>query len=258
MTADRIAELERIVYGSGTSDQEREDAARELLELREVPATAGGDDSAGAAAEAAETAGPDADGADPAAGPKTDESATADPRRRVRRVIIAATAALVVGVLAGWQLGARGAEQQAELAAAVGSVFPGPRTQAEYLASFPVAAESPAATVFDRPATTADAPANPWTDAIGEKPAEYRLLATRADGVPVYAARDGSDYCLLVVMNEGGAGSTCTEDGRFPPEGLRIGVGVDGEPGATIDVAWRPDGSLTVLVPPVEGAISAR
>ncbi|MBM7832193.1 type II secretory pathway pseudopilin PulG [Agromyces cerinus] len=254
MTADRITRLERTVYGAGSSDEERADAARELHELRSAAQTTAAPavDAGDAPDEASVTESSFTAEADERVG------AVADPRRRTRRVIVAASAALVVGVLAGWQLGAREATQRAELAAAADSAFPGAQTQAEYLASFPVAADTLAARVFDRPATTADTPPNPWTDAVGEEPAEYRLLATRADGSPVYAARDGSDYCLLVVIPGGaGASSTCTDDGRFPPDGLRVGMGVEGEPDVSVEVGWRPDGSLTMLVPPFERAIPA-
>ncbi|MFB9307834.1 type II secretory pathway pseudopilin PulG [Agromyces hippuratus] len=260
MTDDRIADLERLAYGSGTSDIEREDAVRELLELRALATDENAAADAGATTATTEPSGIDAAGAAGAAGLAVVPvaSTAADPRRRTRRVIIAASAALVVGVFAGWQFGAREATQRAELAAAADSAFPGAQTQAEYLASFPVAADTLAARVFDRPATTADTPPNPWTDAVGEEQAEYRLLATRADGSPVYAARDGSDYCLLVVMPGGaGASSTCTDDGRFPPDGLHMGMGVEGEPDASVEVGWRPDGSLTMLVPPFEGWIPA-
>lgn len=254
MTADRIADLERLAYGSGASDDEREGAVRELLELR-ASATQENAIDAGAteATEATiEPSGIEAAGAD---GPDVDvpvAATAADPRRRVRRVIIAATAALIVGVLAGWQLGAREAEQQAELAAAADSVFPGPRTQAEYLAALPVAADSPAIEVFDRLATDADTPAVPWAHDFGEGAAEFRLLATRGDGTSVYAAHDGDEYCLFIVLAELDAGSMgCTEEGRFPAEGLEIGLSVSGSPSPTFSVkaVWRPDGSIVVLVP---------
>lgn len=254
MTADRIADLERLAYGSGASDDERERAVRELLELR-ASATQENAVDASATEATIEPSGLEAAGADGADGPAVDvpvAATAADPRRRVRRVIIAATAALVVGVLAGWQLGAREAEQQAELAAAAESVFPGPRTQAEYLAALPVAADSPAIEVFDRPATDADVPAVPWAHDFGEGTAEFRLLATRGDGTSIYAAHDGDEYCLFIVLAELDAGSMgCTEEGRFPAEGLEIGLSVSGSPSPTFSVSavWRPDGSLAVSVP---------
>jgi hypothetical protein len=164
-------------------------------------------------------------------------------------VIIAATVALVVGVLAGWQLGAREAEQQAELAAAADSVFPGPRTQAEYLAALPVAADSPAIEVFDRPATDADVPALAWGGGLDEASPEIRLLATGADGIPAYAIREGEEYCLFLVFEADlSASATCTDTGRFPPEGLRLTTVMQGAQSG-VDVTWRPDGSIAVLVP---------
>ncbi|RXZ49167.1 hypothetical protein ESP57_09520 [Agromyces fucosus] len=247
MTTDRIADLERLVYGSGASDDEREAAARELLELRASAIHESA--SAGADATPAPT-GPsdiDATGADGLAVDMPPAAATAaDPRRRVRRVIIAATAALVVGVLAGWQLGAREAEQQAELAAAAESVFPGPRTQAEFLASQPAAAGSAAAAVFVRPATDADVPPASMVPDFGNGPMETRLLATRADGSLVFAGRDDSEFCLVLTMgNDLGGAATCTIDGRFPHEGLSVGWSSSGAV-PSLDVTWQPDGSLTV------------
>ncbi|MFB6611447.1 hypothetical protein ACFCVO_14065 [Agromyces sp. NPDC056379] len=254
MTADRVADLERIVYGSGASDEEREQSARELLELRAALAAA--EERTDEAGTTAETADVEAADADSAPAPHTDDPvAAADPRRRLRRVIIAATAALVIGVLAGWQLGAREAEQRAELASAAGSAFPGPRTQAEYLAALPPAADSPATEVFDRPATAADAPEASWMPDVGGAGADSRLLAIRGDGTSIYAVHDGDEYCVYVVLPVLEAGTiSCTEGGRFPAEGLQAGMSVEGSPEATVGVTWRPDGSLSVLVPRTEPA----
>ncbi|WP_157372978.1 hypothetical protein [Agromyces sp. Root81] len=168
----------------------------------------------------------------------------------MRRLIIAATAALVVGVLAGWQAGAREAglqaEHDADLAAASASAFPGPRTQAEYLESLPVAAESPAFDVFLRPATAADAPAAGPEMNFGNGQLEYRLLGTRADGLPIYAARDDSELCLFIEFGTDGGVATCTDDGRFPAEGLRLDASMYATSSPSIVVTWRPDGSLTM------------
>ncbi|MFC9561632.1 hypothetical protein [Agromyces sp. NPDC056965] len=255
MTADRAADLERIVYGSGASDEERERAARELLELRAVPAAAAAAESADTSDATTETADAEVAGVDLATAQTDDPVAAADPRRRLRRVIIATTAALVAGVLAGWQLGAREAQQQAELAAAAGSAFPGPRTQAEYLAALPPAADSPATEVFDRPATDADVPEALWLPDAGGADTDSRLLVTRADGTSIYAIHDGDEYCVQVILPvlQGGT-MGCTEGGRFPAEGLQVGMIIEGSPEATVNVTWRPDGSLSVLVPRTEPA----
>lgn len=256
MTDDRIARLERLLYGAEATAEEREEAARELLELQAAAVSERDDAAADAAGTSAETSVADADGTEPDGALDTDRGgggAAADQRRRVRRVLIAATAALVVGVLAGWQLGAREAEQQAELAAAADSVFPGPRTQADYLAALPVAADSPATEVFARPATAADVPGVPWMHDFGEGEAEVRLLATRGDDTSIYAVHDGGEYCLFILLPGLQAGTMgCTEGGRFPLEGVNGGMSIEGSPDAYIDVTWRPDGSLSVLVPGVD------
>lgn len=247
MSADRIAALERLAYGSGASDDEREDAVRELLELRASVAHENITADSDAMSAPTGASGIDATGADGVDDPELDgpvAASAADPRRRVRRVIIAATAALVVGVLAGWQLGAREAEQQAEQAAA--PVFPGPRTQAEFLASQPVAAESAAAAVFLRPATDADLPPTSMVPDFGNGPMETRLLATRADGSLVFAGRDDTEFCLVLAMGDGlGGAGTCTTDGRFPHDGLSVGWS-NSESATSLDVTWQADGSLTV------------
>ena len=249
MTADRIADLERLAYGSGARDDEREAAVRELLELRASAAQEAAAAATGSMNVPTELSGRDGAGTDgvddmgldvPIAG------STADPRRRVRRVIIAATAALVVGVLTGWQLGAREAERQAELAAAAGPAFPGPRTQAEFLASQPLAAESAAAETFLQPATDADAPPADMLPDFGNGPMETRLLATRIDGSLVFAGRDDSEFCLILAMGNGlGGAGTCTTEGRFPHDGLSVGWSSSGTV-TSLDVTWQADGSLTV------------
>ena len=249
MTADRIARLERIAYGSGASDEEREDAARELHDLRAAAESGGSDavssDTVGSDADMAATS-TETPGAEPDAIPQAEQPAPADVHRRLRRVIIAATAALVVGVLAGWQLGAREAEQQADLAAAAGPAFPGPRTQAEFLASQPLAAESAAAEAFLQPATDADAPPADMLPDFGNGPMETRLLATRVDGSLVFAGRDDSEFCLILAMGNGmGGAGTCTTDGRFPHDGLSVGWSSSGTD-PSLDVTWQADGSLTV------------
>ncbi|WP_022890987.1 hypothetical protein [Agromyces subbeticus] len=260
--SDRLAHLQRIVYGTGTgaSDSERAEAARELValtspgqpaetdgtgELSPVrPSTSmPGDASAGTSvdASAGTTAGSAADFTE---GPAVERPSW------VRRAIIAAAAALVIGVLAGWQLGAREAAADADRAAsetaASATPFPGPRTQAEFLASQPVAAGSAAAAVFLRPATDADVPPATLVPDFGNGAIETRLLATRSDGSRVFAGRDDSEYCLILTMGgDLGGAATCTSDGRFPHDGLNVGWSSSGAT-PTFDVIWQADGTLIV------------
>ncbi|MGW9630070.1 hypothetical protein ACWGST_05160 [Agromyces sp. NPDC055520] len=130
---------------------------------------------------------------------------------------------------------------------------PGALTQGEYLAAQPVAVQSPAAAVFSRPATAADVPTmDPGTDPLsplidlGVGPLEFRLLATRGDGLPVYAARSDSELCLLAEFGAGSSAGTCTTDGRLPFDGLHLSASMSGNSMPSVDVAWHPDGMLTV------------
>jgi hypothetical protein len=84
---------------------------------------------------------------------------------------------------------------------------------------------------------------------FGGEPVDTRLLATRPDGVEVFAARRGPDLCLLIPTSpDPGYAATCTDDGRFPTEGLLLsdsgGATADGSSTAPIVAIWYPDGSL--------------
>jgi len=156
--------------------------------------------------------------------------------------------------MAGWQLGQLSAADATDAgASATPPASPGPLLQADVLAAMPVAAETLAARVFLREAVAQDTPGLPGLadNAMltpGGGPLEFRLLATRSDGTQFFAARDsdGADLCFFITFTaEQTASAACTDGGRFPNEGLRLGASA-GNGRDAVDATWRPDGSLQI------------
>jgi hypothetical protein len=259
---DELARLQRIAFGSGSSEQERADAARELDALRAgTPAGPSGHaegEAAGVPVDSPTAREPDV--AARTAG--TDEPRVAVGRRRWLQVVIGVGgAALVVGIVAGWQLGARTMTTSAAPDATPTATPPTePLTLDEYLGTLPLAVESRAADVFATPLTADDVPDGLSLYDAGTGAPEYRLLAVTAEGVRIYASRSHLDLCLIVTTPAGGdlpAGEdgTCTRDGRLPEAGLGIDtsavrevVGADGSTNfvlVSFSVTWTADGSLS-------------
>lgn len=245
MQVDDIARLERIAFGAGSTEEERRRAADELRTLREAEFEAASAEVGGADADPRpdESVGAAASGDEPA-----DATADAAGRRMAVRVgVIVGAAALVLGVVAGTQLDRLTGSAETGVPVTAPTVNPEPLLQADVLAAKPVALETSAAEVFARPATPADVPELDGQGGpidFGAGPVETRLLFVGLDGVEIFAARDGDDLCLLVPTPDPGFNGACTDDGRFPPEGLRVAVsGVDATSTAVI---WYPDGSVRV------------
>ncbi|MFF2370448.1 hypothetical protein [Agromyces sp. NPDC058110] len=257
---DDLARLQRLAFGSGASDAERADAARELDALIAARADAsaaeaeaeGADGTPGARAAAEGDAMPVAtpeladdvpDGAEPAATRRT----------WLARPLVVGAAALVVGLLAGWQLGT-GSLATADASGSTPTptptpTFEGPRTMAEYLATQPLASDAPVGELFERPATDADVPPLPVDYDLGRGPLEFRALANRTGGGAAdasgerfyFAARDEVDVCLLImtVSESSTAEMGCTDDGLFPVDGLRVGgVGLSLNGDLSIPTLW--------------------
>ncbi|MDR6905587.1 hypothetical protein J2X63_001273 [Agromyces sp. 3263] len=251
MQVDDIARLERIAFGAGSTEEERRRAAVELRSLREAEfgitsAEAHGADTVPRPVESVGVAASDDEPAD-AAVPKGGR------RVAVRVGVVVGAAALALGVVAGTQLDRLAGSAETGGPVAAPTVNPEPLLQADVLAAKPVALETPAATVFDRPATPEDLPQMAGMGrmpvSFGGDPVDTRLLATRPDGVEVFAARHGADLCLLIPTSpEPGYSATCTDDGRFPTDGLLLSDGAratpDGGTTASIVALWYPDGSL--------------
>lgn len=252
MQVEDIARLERIAYGAGSTEEERRRAADQLQSLRDAESdrerAAEGADAARADPRADEPA------ADAASGAPAVATAHEGGRRTALRVgIISGTAALVLGVIAGSQLDRLTGSTPTGDPVTAPTVNPEPLLQADVLAAKPVALDTSAAEVFARPATPADTPefeGQVGPIDFGAGPVETRLLFVGLDGVEVFAARDGDDLCLLVPTPEPGFNGACTQDGRFPTEGLRVsglsGTAVSGVDPAPLAVIWYPDGSVRV------------
>ena len=240
----RTRSLQRLAYGADTPDVERAAAIREL---RDASRSVAGSDEVVRDPErraAASDASPEASPAE--LGPPASRG------RMLRWVIGAGAAMLLIGMVVGWQLGG---PTVADAIAPTPSPTPqaGPLTQAKALSKLEFADETVAAEVFDRPATPED---SPWGGAVFafDGQTDHRLLATRADGVMLYAARDGEDLCLLVVLpsTDGlAAMGDCTIAGRFPADGITVATVIRDE--QMVDgVTWRADGSLELKPVPSE------
>ncbi|GAA1955953.1 hypothetical protein [Agromyces allii] len=253
---DDLARLQRLAFGSGASESERADAARELdalFEARSAAALAEREAEAAALAAATSTSAPGASepvdattdgGGGTGAGAATEPDAETTRRAWLPRAIGVGVAALLVGLLAGWQLGTTALATAEPPAATPTPTFEGPRTMADYLAAQPLAFDLPAADVFLRPATEADVPPLPVDFDLGHGPLELRYLLTwpggPADAGSVerryYAARDEVDLCLFVttVGTVSTSEMACTTDGRFPVGGITSAAGT-----------LSPDGTLS-------------
>ncbi|MFK4731565.1 hypothetical protein ROT00_17885 [Agromyces mediolanus] len=255
----RRAELERLVYGAGANAEERAAAERELaaLELTEPTPPSGAAARDASAAQDAPAA-PDASGASDAsaapgtaagAGPAASATATATtatgatdpasrhPWYRSRTLLVAASAAvfaLLLGGLAGWQL-----SRAAMASGGLGSPVAGSGAEA---------ALDRAADFDDRPAIF-DAESGIDRDTL-------RRIGSAESGVTAYGARstDGRELCLAVMWERmGGGGSTCTNGGRFPPNGLTMDIGTN-DPAVengliTLRATWFADGTVQLGIP---------
>ncbi|RZS63334.1 hypothetical protein EV187_3649 [Agromyces ramosus] len=257
---ERLRHLQRIAYGAVTSSAERAAALAELDAMRR--------EQAHVDAEAADAPPP----ADPS-WPVQEKTPTGSTRavsewiaasdaasvRRFRWAVAAGTAALLVGIAVGWQLGTRTAGP-----GAAGAVDQALGASASIAAGTPdgfalPVVESPAYDVFDRPTQPTDAPppivqedwADGWLDT-----STLRLLATTADGVGVYGAKAvpggrsadiGPDDVCLVVVRSGGTGGTCTQQGVFRDGELWTDVSIEGD--GRVRAEWHADGTVLVSVP---------
>lgn len=226
----RMARLQRLAYGAHTPDAERAAAAAELAALRANDAAAHAADAAPARAVGSIGDEQSAEAAVPAAVPPGSAAGapTRSPQPGRRRVLAFSAAALAAGIAIGWGVGS--AVEPSE-GADVG---------------VPVA-ETAAWEVFDRPATDGDFVRHPGPLVdIGTDDASRRLLLTRSDGVRLIAVRttDGGNACLILALPVGRPATACTEDGRFPRDGLRAEISVQGV--GVYLAGWAPDGRAEI------------
>lgn len=212
---ERIARLQRAAYGAGVPDRERESAAVELAALR----------SSREASTAASSDAPPSQG-DPRGDADVGTSETRPASAR-RRLVAASAVALLVGLAAGWMVGA--AVPRADEAGAV------------------PASETVAWRVFDAPVPNGDRVRYPAPSVEVDLDRDSRrLLAARSDGVRVVAVRseDGRDACLVLVVPSGPSAAACTADGRFPADGLVVRTE---QPGTGIfSATWDATGRVSL------------
>ncbi|MCD1571475.1 hypothetical protein [Agromyces mediolanus] len=246
-SASRRAQLERLVYGAGASEEERAAAEHELTALRRRDAGADAPAGSDAPRDADAPAGSDAAPA-PGAASDTVPAPSPDPAPRAwyrsRALLVAASAAvfgLLLGGLVGWQL-----SRTAIVESGLGTPIAGSGAEALLLRS---------ADFDDRPSVF-DAESGIDRDSL-------RRIATsdgggeRADrGVAAYGARstDGRELCLAVVWERmGGGGAACTSGGRIPPNGLTMEMGTS-DPTApngilALRATWFADGTVQLGIP---------
>ncbi|MGI9824626.1 hypothetical protein [Agromyces sp. Marseille-Q5079] len=232
-----IARLQRIAFGSGATDAEREAAVRELAEagspdgspMLAVPRSAG--PTMARSAEDASSAG---------AAPVAAASAVAEQApTRIRWAIIAGAIALAAGLLIGWQLDTREPALEPAALLPTGSAEQ-ELTYAEYLETLPLVADAEASEAFARVAVPSDQLPASW---VRDGFFQARLLVALPDGTGVFAARREAEVCLIVASASEGGQSRCTENGRFPETGIRV-ISMQGE--GWFDVTWAPDGTVSV------------
>ncbi|WP_157001014.1 hypothetical protein [Agromyces laixinhei] len=256
---ERVRRLQRTAFGAGAGDDERAAAVAELEALRRVgdgerdggPSADPADDSSRAPADRAHlmpVPPPSAPGHVAARGESRVRGLDAASARRFRLAIGAVTVTLLVGVTVGWQFGARTAHSPAENAApTAGAPFEAEvadaQTLYEYVASRPFASETPAAGVFSRPVTAADAPPAGAAAQLGVGELDFRLLEAHDEGLRLYAVRDNIDVCLFAAFATGAMASACTAEGRFPTEGITLKIGAP-DILDRVDATWLPDGTL--------------
>lgn len=225
----RIARLQRVAYGADATDAERSAAEAELAALRERgdarEGDAGGAPAPGGAGEAPARSAADA----ASASPVSPSARPAGSPRSGRRAVLAYSAvALVAGAVIGWAVGSG-------IAPSEGSDV-----------GVPVA-ETRAWEVFERPATDGDFVRHPGPLVdIGTDDSTRRLLLTRSDGVRLIAVRtmDGENACIILALPVGQPATACTEDGRFPREGIRAEISVQGV--GVYLAGWTPDGQADI------------
>lgn len=208
---ERIARLQRAAYGADVPDEEREAAASELAALRPPDGrSAAGRSSAAAPGSATADGGPTAAPTDEPTGGDLDPTTGTSGRARARPAQTSLVAAVTIAVLAGL----------AGLAA--GWVLGGIGPEAEEASAVP-ASESEAWRIFELSPPHGDRVRYPMPEVDLDLDRDSRrLLAARWDGVRLMAVRtvDRRDGCLILISPAGSPAAACTEDGRFPLEGL--------------------------------------
>ncbi|KRE31293.1 hypothetical protein [Agromyces sp. Soil535] len=222
---ERMRRLQLLAYGVGASDAERAAAIAELELIRRERAAGEAERERTDAAGAPTT---------PAMRPDGEASDTA-AAKPLKWAIAAGTAALLIGVAVGWQVGARTAVPEPSTVA----VSAAPELDASVI---PIA-DTAVSRLYEAEPTPADVPTAAYPrDSIA--PTEYRLLLTRPDGVSLRIARlhGGAEVCAVVTLPSEFTASSCTHNGMFPEGGLWVEVSLPGDEGL-VRGTILPDGT---------------
>lgn len=229
---ERIARLQRAAYGADVPDAERAAAVNELAALR----TPGARSVAARGSTAApDSASADAPADEPARGAVDPTTGTSERARPAR---ISLGAAGMIAVLAGL----------AGLAA--GSAIDGAASEADEAGEV-LAWESEAWLIFELSPPNGERVRYPMPQVDLDLDRDSRrLLAARWDGVRLMAVRtvDRRDGCLILISPAGSPAAACTEDGRFPLEGLVAETEVRGT--GSYRATWDASGRIS-LDPPL-------
>lgn len=246
---ERRRRLQRVAYGADASPEERAAAEAELQRLADAAASAvPGVEAAPAGTDASVDGAPVGD--EPVEATEEDTDSTARPARStVRWAVGAGSVALVAGLVAGANLGPLVSALAPEEPVSPGiihadgaivpggtvSVDPGTGSIAAGAAQGTPVELTPAYKVFEREPQASDMLGIEIVTGMELEPASPRLLVTRSDGAALFAATkdDGAELCIVVTLNDSGAGATCTDDGLLPPDGLLLNVGMEAMPPVT-------------------------
>lgn len=235
MGVDDRSELLRIAYGAGSTDDERTAAAQALARLdAEASAAIAEPDDAyggprGAQGASSRTAGPDDA---PFTRPRT--VAGIIDAVGARAVAISVTSAVAAAVLLGSSL--------APVAGAVPDRLVTALSAEEY-----DVATARATQIFTRSGSITDLPRVHVPEQWGIAMESIRNLRSSIDGVKIFGAKTAAlhDACVIVTFKDQIAHG-CTDDGRFPADGLTATViAPDGVAGAR--VTWHADASLSAI-----------
>ncbi|WP_448808231.1 hypothetical protein [Agromyces bauzanensis] len=232
---EQLSRLQRLAFGAVASDAERAAAVAELeLIQRERAAAEAEREGADAAGPPTAPAVPRAPGVGSSTRPEGEASGTA-AAKTLKWALVAGTAALLIGVAVGSQIGTRGAAD--ESSNTVDS------TAHELHAALMPIGDTAVPRLYEADPTPADVPQAAYPrDSIA--PTDYRLLLTRPDGVSLRVARlhGGADVCAVVTLPSEFTASSCTHNGMFPEAGLRVAVSLPGDEGL-VRGTIHPDGT---------------
>lgn len=256
-STERVAELQRIVYGAGATDGERAAAAGELEALRRAAAAGVEVGEATARPSATPLGGPAATGGSPQADidpfdglgglGAVAEEAPRPASNPVRVAAIASVIALAIGFGAGWLFGAQSAAELTVPGASPDEdvTFDLEPVQRPMQAAVP--GEVTALEVFAQAQVPEDMPS--FVDPAFD-PTSFRRLAVLPDGSSLHAARPGagsSQVCIHFDVPEVGAMSTCDDEDRFLVGGLLVEGGFSG---TFYRVAWNGSGEVSITTRP--------